>query len=72
MAYFLLVAWLATIALPAAAQSQRLGDRQRPAGPRVGEPAPDFKLKTKDGQREVRLSSFKGQRPVVLVFGSFT
>jgi allophanate hydrolase subunit 2 len=39
---------------------------------RVGDAAPDFKLKTKDGSREVQLSSFKGRRPVVLVFGSFT
>jgi len=72
IAHFLLLTWLAAILLPAAAQSQRPGGRQQGAGPRVGEPAPDFKLQTKDGQREVQLSSFKGQRPVVLVFGSFT
>ena len=38
----------------------------------VGDPAPDFKLKTKDGKSEVELSSFKGKRAVVLVFGSYT
>jgi hypothetical protein len=48
------------------------GDLRMPDSLRVGDAAPDFKLKTKDGSREVQLSSFKGKRPVVLVFGSFT
>ena len=48
------------------------GDLRMPDTLRVGDAAPDFKLKTKDGSREVTLSSFKGKRPVVLVFGSFT
>ncbi|MBI3876292.1 MAG: redoxin domain-containing protein [Verrucomicrobia bacterium] len=39
---------------------------------RVGDIAPDFKLKTRDGDREVQLAAFKGKRPVVLVFGSYT
>ena len=68
----LLVAFLVGMALPVAAQPQRGAGRQQPAGPRIGDQAPDFRLKTKDGQREVQLSSFKGQKPVVLVFGSFT
>jgi len=39
---------------------------------KVGDPAPDFALKTADTSQEVRLSSFRGQRPVVLIFGSHT
>ncbi|MBZ5515279.1 MAG: hypothetical protein LAN62_10675 [Acidobacteriia bacterium] len=39
---------------------------------KVGEPAPNFDLKTVDKKSHVRLSSFRGQRPVVLVFGSYT
>lgn len=39
---------------------------------KVGAEAPDFKLKTVDGKKEVKLASFKGKRPVVLVFGSYT
>ena len=39
---------------------------------RVGELAPDFTLKTLDGTEEVRLSSYRGQRPVALIFGSYT
>jgi hypothetical protein len=44
----------------------------RAGGLHVGDPAPDFALKTPDGSTEVQLSSFHGQRPVVLVFGSYT
>jgi hypothetical protein len=41
-------------------------------GPDVGHLAPDFALRTQDGTREVRLSQYRGAKPVVLVFGSFT
>ena len=37
-----------------------------------GELAPDFNLPTLDHKDMVRLSSFRGLRPVVLVFGSYT
>jgi hypothetical protein len=39
---------------------------------KVGDPAPDFDLKTVDKQSHVQLASFRGQKPVVLVFGSYT
>ena len=38
----------------------------------VGEDAPDFSLSTVDRSTEIRLSTFRGDRPVVLVFGSYT
>ena len=38
---------------------------------RVGAPAPDFTLKRIDGS-EVHLASFRGVRPVVLVFASYS
>lgn len=38
----------------------------------TGDLAPDFNLKTADRSAEVRLSSFRGQKPVVLIFGSHT
>jgi len=41
-------------------------------GPRVGETAPDFTLRTPDGKTSVRLSDYRKKKPVVLVFGSFT
>ena len=37
-----------------------------------GETAPDFTLSTLDRTSKVALSSHRGQRPVVLVFGSYT
>jgi hypothetical protein len=37
-----------------------------------GDAAPDFTLSTHDHQGLVTLSSHRGQRPVVLVFGSYT
>lgn len=41
-------------------------------GPAVGAPAPDFALKTQDGKKSITLSSLRNQKPVVLIFGSFT
>lgn len=38
----------------------------------LGDPAPDFSLPTLDHKNTVRLSSFRGSKPVVLVFGSYT
>jgi hypothetical protein len=41
-------------------------------GPRPGAVAPDFTLPTHDGTAKVTLSEFRGRKPVVLIFGSFT
>lgn len=49
---------------------QEIGSLQ--PGPALGEPAPDFTLKTNDGGRDVQLSRVIGGKPVVLVFGNFT
>ncbi|HEV2176216.1 MAG TPA: hypothetical protein VGW33_03305 [Terriglobia bacterium] len=38
----------------------------------VGDPAPNFSLTTEDKKQDVTLASFQGQKPVVLVFGSYT
>jgi hypothetical protein len=38
----------------------------------VGEPAPDFDLLSLDGESRTRLAEFRGKRPVVLFFGSYT
>ena len=39
---------------------------------REGDAAPDFSLPTLDRSRTVRLSDEVRQRPVVLIFGSYT
>jgi len=41
-------------------------------GPKVGMTAPDFTLPTQDGKGDITLSQFRGKKPVVLIFGSFT
>jgi hypothetical protein len=38
----------------------------------VGDKAPEFVLPTVDRKTQVSLASFRGQQPVVLVFGSYT
>lgn len=49
-------------------------DRSRRGSLKVGDEAPDFELQrlgAKDEER-VKLSSFQGKKPVVLIFGSYT
>jgi hypothetical protein len=46
--------------------------RARAGTVNVGDTAPDFRLPTLDHQSAVQLSSFREDRPVVLVFGSYT
>ena len=40
--------------------------------PEVGSVAPDFALTTADGESTITRSKFQADRPLVLVFGSFT
>ena len=40
--------------------------------PKAGDRAPDFCLRDVAGENPVSLSDFRGQKPVALVFGSFT
>lgn len=46
--------------------------RARAGSLKPGDLAPDFTLRLLDRTETVRLSSFRGSRPVVLVFGSYT
>jgi hypothetical protein len=50
---------------------QTMWSRARAGVLQVGAEAPDFNLQTVDKAASVRLSSFRGDRPVVLVFGSY-
>ncbi len=43
-----------------------------PKSPKVGDLAPDFELQDPEGNVRVRLSDFRGKRPVALIFGSYT
>jgi peroxiredoxin len=40
--------------------------------PKIGDQAPDFELQDIKGENPLRLSSYQGNKPVVLIFGSFT
>jgi hypothetical protein len=55
-------------------ERHRAERRVREAGsPNVGDVAPDFELPLLgDRSTKVRLSGFKGRRPVGLIFGSYT
>ena len=53
-------------------RSESMGKSQEfKDGVRAGQEAPDFELPTLEGER-VRLSQFRGQRHVLLEFGSIT
>ena len=39
---------------------------------KTGDEAPDFSLKRSGAEGRIALSSFRGQRPVALIFGSYT
>ena len=39
---------------------------------KVGDTAPDFTLFDVDGKGSVTLSHFRGEKPVALIFGSYT
>jgi hypothetical protein len=43
-----------------------------PKPPGLGEMAPDFSLASPDGMKSVKLSTFRGKKPVVLIFGNYS
>lgn len=51
-----------------AKQTRRAG----PPAPQIGDLAPTVKLKSLDGKQETDISSFRGKRPIILFFGSYT
>jgi len=40
--------------------------------PKAGDIAPDFELSDVSGENTMRLSDFRGKKPVALIFGSYT
>jgi hypothetical protein len=51
---------------------ETLWTRARSGPLQIGDMAPDFDLETVNKTGRVRLSAFRGVRPVVLIFGSYT
>ena len=59
--------------VPAAAEAYKaLPSEVRDGKLKPGDPAMDFTLKLRHSGKSVTLSSYKGKRPVALVFGSYT
>ncbi len=57
---------------PTARQMESARRRMGKAAPLVADMAPVFKLKSIDGKSETDVASFRGVRPIVLFFGSYT
>jgi len=57
-----------------ASRSQSSKETRKPRRPalQIGDLAPTFKLKTRDGKQETDIASFRGKRPIILFFGSYT
>ena len=55
-------------------QERRGGARRggSDGAPKTGEEAPGFTLKVLDSEKKVSLATFRGKRPVILFFGSYT
>jgi hypothetical protein len=62
------VPWPALAALP----FKPLWQVARAGRVSIGDMAPDFSLESTDHKSSFRLSSLRGEKPVVLVFGSYT
>lgn len=62
------VPWPAFVVLP----FKPLWNEARKGHVAVGDMAPDFSLESPDHTSRFQLSSMRGQKPVVLVFGSYT
>ena len=54
------------------ASTRTMWTRARAGHLNVGDPAPDFTLATLDKSAHVSLASLRNDKPVVLVFGSYT
>jgi len=67
-----LLTMAALLAAPCFAGAKPGRDERREVSLKVGDPAPDFELKRLKGEGTVKLSSFQGKSPVVLIFGSYT
>ncbi len=55
------------------AEMMRFMAEREERAPKIGDDAPDFRLPVLgDRSRTVTLASFRGRKPVALIFGSFT
>ena len=76
-----LAAVITLSAIPALTQDTRPDSPDRPEPPRarqqdrslrVGQNAPTFALRSLDGESQTDVKEFRGKRPVIVFFGSYT
>jgi hypothetical protein len=68
----LLVGSVAAQSLPGEKFAPPAAGKRQPDLLTVGAAAPDFTLPASAGEAKVRLADYRGQKPVVLIFGSCT
>jgi hypothetical protein len=67
-----MMAWLSGLPPEQRGEVMEFITARETRAPAVGEEAPDFELSRLEDGGRVRLSSFRGAKPVALIFGSFT
>ncbi len=72
LSFLLIFVSLAAAQAPRRSGAPPLRAQQRQGALKPGDAAPDFSLKIRGGEQTIRLSSFRGKKPVALVFGSYT
>ena len=75
---FAIIMIIATVFVTDAEAQRRRGrgdslmKQRKDNAPKIGDTAPTFTLQAHDGKSETSLAAFKGEKPVILFFGSYT
>lgn len=70
--FSIICALLAAVAVTAQERPSRARGNREDGALKVGQMAPTFSLNSPDGKQAFTLKDFRGKRPVILFFGSYT